>query len=875
MLALLLAAFVILMPGEADAARRYPDGGILDPDNGSGSGWIQMFRGNGAGPIADPSSSMQFAAALRSALGVYSNALLIVASIMLLYHLLVMTGETAQQGVIGGKRTNQLWAPIRLVVAIGLLVPLASGLNSAQYITLQIIEWGSNMASRVWDTFLSEAGEGSGTDPTPDMPDVGSIAREAAKIGACMALINNNVQNSKGSPKDMVAPMGFGPAILYGNEKYNALCGSVIIFAMGPGAAAGLAGIESIIMEMEAYAPFFMEGNAQYNQDPGPAPDMMFAGAIGALESVSEGWNSAGGSAGAGWVSAGSYFLTLAAGGSNRVSGTDTLPIITGPKSELIRPEKVQLAFFKMAEWIVGHYVSHISGGGAVSNIIGNTVAGRKFVDLLLLFMDELGVVSGLWSPGSVAYYIDLNNSPLAELVDLGHRMIRTALDCVGAAVDLGVNEPQHAMYSSQVASKESKAFGPKAGLFWAMMAIPVLSAFASTLMTMGIWIGIFTPMLPFMKFVLSVMTWLALVVETLTCAPLMALAYLTPYGEGFAGQKVEKSYFMVIHTFLRPVLTIFGLIASILLFNIAAHLITTFYQAITQNAGAFKGGMYVVAKIAFGQMYVSMLYTALNMSLKVMDTFAKHATRWLGGDSHEENMGDAAQTIAMAQQGTAMLGQIAGSLGGAALSAGQMLAQVGPQGGGGHPSGKGGGGAPGGKGPAAVKGPDAAGPPGAESPVSKPPAAPLAAPPPSAPAGKEEVAAPTELGSRSKPTSYNPEEGEGPSGPSKAGIEKALLMAGEAERFFEANFGASAAKMPHTDLSSAPPISGPYNANDFRTAMAGVNTGDTIKDPKEQMAVSWAIIGHLSGGGTAESAINVGKEALAAYRKRNQPIST
>ncbi|MDX1921674.1 MAG: DotA/TraY family protein [Alphaproteobacteria bacterium] len=713
----LLAVFCIT-PSPAEAQ-------IFDADNGSGSGWVQMFRGNGAGPIADPGSSMQYAAALRNALGIYSNALLIVASVILLYHLLVMTGETAHQGVIGGKRTNQVWAPIRLVIAIGLLVPLASGLNSAQYITLQVIEWGSNMASRVWWAFLDQAGSGAGTSPTPHMPDVGAIAREAAKIGACMHLINLNASKTSGGAKNMITRRGYGPAILYGTEKYEALCGSVIIFAMGPGAAAGVAGIEQIIQQMQSYAPKFLQGTSEYNQDPGPAPAMGLALALGTLESVSGGWNSGAGSAGAGWVEAGSYFLELAAGGSNRVSGTDTLPIITGPKSELIRPEPVQQAFFKMAEWIVGKYTSHISGGGAVSNMIGNTVAGRKFVDLLLLFMDQLGVVSGLWSPGSVAFYIDLGNSPLAELVDLGHRMIRTALDCVGAAVDLGVNEPQHAMYSSQVASKESKAFGPKAGLFWAQMAIPVLSAFASALMSMGILIGIFTPMLPFMKFVLSVMTWLALVVESLVCAPLIALAYLTPYGEGFGGQKVEPSYHIIIHTFLRPVMTIFGLIASILLFNIAAHLVTTFYQAITSSAGAFKGGMYVVAKVAFGNMYVSMLYTCLNMSLKVMDTFAKHATRWIGGNTHEENMGDAAQTITVAEKGSAMMSSFAGSLGGAALSAGMQMSGHTPSGGGGGRSGQAGNNA---RSMTAPRGPTPS------STVTPTSATPSVAPPPSAP---------------------------------------------------------------------------------------------------------------------------------------------
>jgi len=83
---------------------------VFDGPGGSGSGSVQMFRRSfglfGADtPFADPDASHGFAEALRMAIGVYSNALLIVASIILLYHLLVMVAETAHQRVVGGKRT--------------------------------------------------------------------------------------------------------------------------------------------------------------------------------------------------------------------------------------------------------------------------------------------------------------------------------------------------------------------------------------------------------------------------------------------------------------------------------------------------------------------------------------------------------------------------------------------------------------------------------------------------------------------------------------------------------------------------------------------------------------------------------------------------
>lgn len=671
--------------------------GIFNEDGNSGSAWVKMLRGNGGGFIADPGASQGFANGLRIALMLYSNALLIVASVILLYHLLVMVTETAHQGVVGGKRANQLWAPIRLVIAVGLLVPLASGLNSGQYITLQVIEWGSNMATKVWDTFLAHSGEGSGSTPVPRPPDVSSLAREAAKIGACKALINNYIEKSKGSQKERIqmqmkgGSTGSGGmmAMLWGNEKSESLCGSIIIYAGGAGAAVGTAGLMSIMSQMEQYAPHFLEGNKEYNQDPGGAPEMMLAAAIGAIEGIGS-WNNAGGSAGAGWVSAGSWFLALASGGSNAVSGTDTLPIVIGPKSEQIRPEKVQQAFYGMAEWIVGKYKKHKSGGAADPDMMGNTVAGRKFVDLMMLFLDQMGVISGLWAPGSIAFYINLGNSPLAELVDLGHRMIRTALDFVGEAVELGVNEPQHAMYSSQYkASDGSKAFGPKAGLYFAMMAVPILAAAASALLTMGIQLGIFMPLLPFAKFVLSVMTWLLSVVECLVCVPLLALAWLTPYGEGFAGQKVEPGYWLIIHTFLRPVKTIFGLVCSILLFNVAAYLVTMFYYAIASNVKTFNGAMFVVCKISFGMMYVSILYVCLNAALKAMDAIGRHAVTWMGGKSHEENLGDAQAAVQMAKQGTAMFSQGLSQMSYAALNVGMtamgyMRASAGGGGGGG-----------------------------------------------------------------------------------------------------------------------------------------------------------------------------------------------
>ncbi len=83
----------------------------------------------------------------------YSMGLLLVAVFILLYFVIVIVAETAQTGTPFGKRFNTVWAPIRLVMAFGLLIPISNGLNSAQYITLYAAKWGSNFASNGWIIF--------------------------------------------------------------------------------------------------------------------------------------------------------------------------------------------------------------------------------------------------------------------------------------------------------------------------------------------------------------------------------------------------------------------------------------------------------------------------------------------------------------------------------------------------------------------------------------------------------------------------------------------------------------------------------------------------------------------------------------------------
>lgn len=94
-----------------------------------------------------------FHRALQNMFSLYSAVMLLIGVIIFAYYILVVAYETAQTGKPFGQRFNTVWAPIRLVVALGLLVPVSFGLNSAQYIVLYTAKYGSGLATNAWLTF--------------------------------------------------------------------------------------------------------------------------------------------------------------------------------------------------------------------------------------------------------------------------------------------------------------------------------------------------------------------------------------------------------------------------------------------------------------------------------------------------------------------------------------------------------------------------------------------------------------------------------------------------------------------------------------------------------------------------------------------------
>jgi hypothetical protein len=132
--------------------------------------------------------------ALRGVMQWYSIGLLVIAVMIFTYFIFAILAETAETGTPFGRRFNKVWAPLRIVAAFGLLIPMTAGLNGAQYITLWVAKWGSSFATNGWKLVITTVDASGSTllgNPTtliayPQLPPQNMFAEFFSSVAACV-----------------------------------------------------------------------------------------------------------------------------------------------------------------------------------------------------------------------------------------------------------------------------------------------------------------------------------------------------------------------------------------------------------------------------------------------------------------------------------------------------------------------------------------------------------------------------------------------------------------------------------------------------------------------------------------------------------------
>ncbi len=705
-----------------------------------------------------------FHEALHELLQFYSYGLLIVGVLIFLYFLVVVVAETATSGHAFGQRFQNIWVPIRLVVALGLLVPINHGLNSGQYLVLYSAKFGSSFATNAWITFNKtlNGSMGSAANPTgetktllarPQTPEIGPMVQAMSMIHACAYAywkLDANVKESDALPPDssflkvqpyfvkqpfpwmtntesnellddsttyqqavdfyqngdIVIVFGEWDDKNYSAEKGNVKpwCGSVRIpltyfKTIGEGSTEGGADymqerwfdmIKAMWFDDEdirSGAHRYMEramniaphnqcnigcGNPYLPSCPDDCktqyPNAGYRQAMindykSLVDfSILSAWNTFNNNTqnaaipadvlDRGWAGAGIWYNSIAENNGAFITAVNGVPGIQQyPRvMELVREGRLKAnadtaGLEQFTPQLGNGDTIQIPGPGNSFQVAGllsgffhwwndnssdmsqadKTVTGGMG-DIINIILGTEGVIA---MRGDNAHI-----HPLAQLAALGKGLVdRAILSLGGAVIAGGLN------------GLLATTYNVPAQLAGVVAAIATQTAYLGLLA--GLILYYVLPFMPFLYFFFAVATWVKSIFEAMVGVPLWALAHLRLSGQGLSGDSALNGYFLVFEIFLRPILTVFGLVASILILTAQVRILNVTWGLVLDNLTGFSAKdvtgtistaagykdlpQNTVDEFFYTLIYTIIVYMMATASFKLIDRIPDNILRFMG----------------------------------------------------------------------------------------------------------------------------------------------------------------------------------------------------------------------------------------------------
>lgn len=181
---------------------------------------------------------------LAAMMGALNSALFGLGAFMLAFHTLVGTVNTAHEGKVMGQRWHTTWAPIRIVLGTGMLIPIR-GYCSIQFAILFVIVMGYNLANSLWVSYVERAFSGEMASVAVTMrPNLGlDLAHSVLASETCHAVLRAHgagvaQQRRHTTPSSLIrasqmpemaqpAPSGVGDASGAWVWNYGTICGAI------------------------------------------------------------------------------------------------------------------------------------------------------------------------------------------------------------------------------------------------------------------------------------------------------------------------------------------------------------------------------------------------------------------------------------------------------------------------------------------------------------------------------------------------------------------------------------------------------------------------------------------------------------------------
>ncbi len=258
-------------------------------------------------------------------------------------------------------------------------------------------------------------------------------------------------------------------------------------------------------------------------------------------------------------------------------------------------------------------------------------------IDYQNIFMDTLNRLfgtSGLMAMRTANAHLH----PMVQLVAVGKGLVNAAVKNVAESTGAAFLGGASSALSSQI-----KKFGEAAS--------QILLSTAFMGLTAGFVLFYILPFLPFVYFYFAAASWIKAIFEAMVGVPLWALAHLRIDGDGLPGDSAQNGYFLILEIFIRPILTVVGLVAAIVIFSTQVQVLNLIWDLVTSNLAGdasstnsdvldmtsatdrrFQRG--IVDQFFFTIIYTMVCYMMALASFKLIDKIPDNILRWIGSST-------------------------------------------------------------------------------------------------------------------------------------------------------------------------------------------------------------------------------------------------
>lgn len=606
---------------------------------------------------------------------IFNQVIFALGLILIVYTTVVGVMNTAQEGEFLGKKWHPIMVPLRAAFGTYLLLPTVSGYNWIQITVMWFIVQGVGAANALWKEVITYnqnqgsihqlAGASTYTSASQTVNSIFTSLVCAAEINRLIAS-DSTVASLLDNENITQYSYNNGTQWAFGRLSHAAtetpLCGYVNVPTLGSSIFAGTSTNTAIVAQNQAVflsaiqlASNILETDATEavlgtNTTPN-AND--FASAAKALQNAAAAiqppqtlsqinqqtiLN--------GWIHAGSYYFQIAQGNSgiNNSLVLNTMGINTIQLQQLLGNSLYAQAVSRISS-VATTYVT------GVGNVAAQDPYLNQMVGTISLNAPNIGgsgqsvfaLIFGNLFERIVHAVNDYDPShpvtdPLIRMMNLGSNLVSiteiTFWSALGAI--FGVWLVTNILYCIQPVGQ---AFTAALG-----MILPIATMFITLLWAEGVTLSLYAPMIPYLVFSFSALTWMILVVEAMLGSSLIALSLVVPSEEEIG--KAGHAIVILLGLFLRPALMILGFIMGIQFLIVGIGMLNfAFWSTIVANTGG-ASGVGVFGLISIMLIYSAIAIGMIHEAFSLIYLIPNKVLRWMGGGPEEDDAGEKAKEM-------------------------------------------------------------------------------------------------------------------------------------------------------------------------------------------------------------------------------------